>query len=120
MKNFKIFVLTVFLMTFKSNNIYAQNSCCASNHSKQCSSDSTKTLIIKVKGINCSMDLKSISTNVEKLKGVNSCKSLKMGTTSTFEVNFNPALVTEKEIHEAIENTSGCENPEEKPYKVKQ
>lgn len=82
--------------------------------------DSTKTTRIKVKGINCSMDLKTISANVEKLKGVNSCKTIKQGVTATFEVKFNPAMVSEKEIYAAIENTGGCENPDERPYKVKQ
>lgn len=82
--------------------------------------DSTKTITVKVKGISCSMDLKMISANVEKLKGVSSCKAGKMGTTSLFEVKLNPALVTEKEINTAIENTGSCENPDEKPYKIKQ
>ena len=82
--------------------------------------DSSKTVTIKVKGITCSMDLKMIAANVEKLKGVSSCKSGKMGTTSSFEVKFNPILVTEKEINKVIENTGSCENPEEKIYKIKQ
>ncbi len=82
--------------------------------------DSTKTITIKVKGINCTMDLETISVNVEKLVGVSSCKSIKMGTTSKFEVKFSPALVTKKEIDEAIENTGGCKNPNDRPYKVKQ
>ena len=82
--------------------------------------DTIKTASIKVKGITCSMDLKMISANVEKLKGVSSCKAGKQGTTTTFEVKFNPALVTEKEIYTAIEGTGSCENPDERPYKVKQ
>lgn len=82
--------------------------------------DSTKTVTIKVKGITCSMDLKMITANVEKLKGVSACKSGKMGTTSSFEVKFNPLLITEKEINSAIENTGSCESPDEKSYKIKQ
>jgi len=82
--------------------------------------DSLKTATIKVKGITCSMDLKMISANVEKLNGVSSCKSGKQGTTTTFEVKYNPSLVTEKEIFTAVESTGSCENPNEKPYKVKQ
>ena len=39
-----------------------------------------------------------ISANVEKLNGVSSCKPGKQGTTTTFDVKFNPALITEKEI----------------------
>ncbi|NQU35509.1 MAG: heavy-metal-associated domain-containing protein [Bacteroidetes bacterium] len=82
--------------------------------------DSTKTITIKVKGINCAMDLETISTNVEKLVGVSSCKSIKMGTTSKFDVKYFPSLVSKKEIDEAIENTGGCKNPNDRPYKVKQ
>lgn len=82
--------------------------------------DSLKTATIKVKGITCSMDLKMISANVEKLNGVSSCKSGKQGTTTTFEVKYNPALVNEKEIFTAVESTGSCENPDERPYKVKQ
>lgn len=81
--------------------------------------DSLITKAIKVKGITCSMDLKTISTNVEKVHGVSSCKAGSQGPTTTFEVIYNPALVTEKEIVAAIENTGGCTNPEELPYKVK-
>lgn len=82
--------------------------------------DSLKTATVKVKGITCSMDLKMISANVEKLNGVSSCKSGKQGTTTTFEVKYSPALVTEKEIFAAIESTGSCENPNERPYKIKQ
>ncbi|MBD77615.1 MAG: hypothetical protein CL840_01575 [Crocinitomicaceae bacterium] len=82
-------------------------------------SDSTLTSEVKVKGITCSNDLKTISSNVEKLKGVTSCKTLKQGATATFEVNYNPTLVSKEEIYAAIEKTGGCENPNDRPYKVK-
>lgn len=82
-------------------------------------SDSLTTVTIKVKGITCSMDVGMISTNVEKIDGVNSCKPGKTGTTTTFEVRYNPAKVSEKDIHSAIESTGSCENPNERPYKVK-
>jgi hypothetical protein len=42
-----------------------------------------------------------------------------MGPTSSFEVKYNPAQISLKAIHSAIENTGGCENPNDKPYKVK-
>lgn len=79
----------------------------------------TKTIEIKVKGVTCAMDLKTISANVEKLEGVESCKPGKKGATSTFNVTMNTALVSEKAIHAAIENTAGCKNPNDRPYKVK-
>ena len=112
MKFIKLFVLAFIVLTAATSITLAQ--------STTQKTDSTKTVTIEVKGINCSMDLKMIVANVEKIKSVSSCKAGKMGTTSSLEVKFNPALVTEKEIHTAIENTGGCENPDERPYKIKQ
>lgn len=112
MKFIKSFVLAFIVLTATTSIAFAQ--------STSQKTDSTKTVTVKVNGITCSMDLKMIVANVEKLKGVSSCKSGKMGTTSSLEVKFNPALVTEKEIHTAIENTGGCKNPDERPYKMKQ
>lgn len=72
------------------------------------SSDSLTTNTIKVKCITCSTDVKMISANVEKLNGVSSCKAGKLGPTATFEVRLNSALVTEKELFAAIEDTGGA------------
>lgn len=82
--------------------------------------DTAKLATIKVKGVTCANDLKTIADNVEKLNGVNHCKAEKPGATTRFEVKYNPALVTAKEIHAAIEATAGCKNPNDRPYKVKQ
>ena len=82
--------------------------------------DSLKTATVKVKGITCATDLKMISANVEKVKGVNSCKAGKQGPMTTFEVRYNPALATEKDIFASIENTGSCENPNDRPYRIKQ
>lgn len=76
-------------------------------------------VVLKVKGVTCAMDLKTISANVEKLEGVSTCKPLKEGAISTFQVAYNPMKVSEKDIYAAIENTEGCENPADRPYKVK-
>jgi copper chaperone CopZ len=107
----KLIVLSFVVLTASSTSAFAQNS--------PQQTDTVKNVVIKVKGINCAMDLKMISANVEKLKGVNSCKAGKMGTTSSFEVSFSPAIISEKEIFSVIENTGSCENPDERPYKVK-
>lgn len=76
-------------------------------------------ITIKVKGVTCSNDLKTLADNVKELKGVSDCKPGKMGPTSVFKITFNPALVSTKEIFKAIENTGGCSDPNERPYKVK-
>jgi copper chaperone CopZ len=81
--------------------------------------DSIKTITVKVKGVTCAGDLKTIATNVEKLSGVTQCKTGKMGATSSFDVSYNPLKVNIKDINAAIESTGGCENPNDRPYKVK-
>lgn len=43
-----------------------------------------------------------ISANVDKVKGVSSCNVGKQGTTTIFEVKYNPIFVAEKEIFAAI------------------
>ncbi|HMI79496.1 MAG TPA: hypothetical protein VK484_11935 [Ferruginibacter sp.] len=77
------------------------------------------TITIKVKGVTCSNDLKTLSDNVKELKGVSECKPGKTGPVSVFKITFNPALVSTEEIYKAIENTGGCSDPNERPYKVK-
>jgi copper chaperone CopZ len=80
-----------------------------------------QTVKLKVSGISCSGDCKDIQKVVGKLNGVSDCKQLgKPSATSVFEVTFDPAVVTEKEIRSKVEDTPGCDNPKEKPYKVKQ
>lgn len=110
-----IFVLTFIFILASTTASFAQ-----STKEEVQIEDATKTITTKVKGITCSDDLKTISANVEKLKGVSTCKAGKTGPTTTFEIAYNPALVTEKEIHAVIQDTEGCENPDDRPYKVRQ
>lgn len=112
MKFIKSLVLAFIVLIIDSNIASSQTT-------NNQSTDSLNTTVIKVKGITCTMDLKMISANVEKVSGVSSCKAIKQGTTTTFEVKYNPILVADKEIFYAIENTGSCENPDERPYKIK-
>jgi copper chaperone CopZ len=89
------------------------------NASQSSLQDDVTIINTKVKGITCSKDLKMISDSVLKLDGVKSCEASKAGPTTTFQIYFNPLLVSEKDIHVAIQNTGSCENPNERPYKVK-
>ena len=114
MKFIKSTLLALAIMTISINIAFSQSTSTTQQNV------TTTTSTIKVKGITCSKDLTMISDNVEKLKGVNSCEVAKKGATSKLKVKFNPALVTEKEIHAAIEGTGSCENPNDRPYKVKQ
>jgi copper chaperone CopZ len=78
------------------------------------------TITVKVKGLTCSNDLKTIATNVKEVKGVAECKPGKLGPTSSYRITYNPALVNRKDLVAVIENTPGCGDGDEKPYKVKQ
>ena len=92
-----------------------------SKEQPQATAQNLQTIKLKVSGITCSGDCKDIQKVVSKMNGVTSCKQVcKPTATSVFEVIFNPAIVTEKEIRKAVEDTPGCDNPDEKPYKVKQ
>lgn len=82
--------------------------------------DADTRITIKVKGITCSTDYKMIRANVEKLDGVSKFEVDKQGATSTFSISFDPEVVSDKKIYAAIEETGSCENPDERPYKVKQ
>lgn len=76
-------------------------------------------LTVKVKGVGCATDIKMIQENVEKLDGVSKCTVVKKGATTSFDVLYIADKVSEKEIHAAVEDTAGCENPNDRPYKVK-
>ena len=113
MKIIKISILFIALFMFFSNNAFSQTA-------KQSSEVViTKSIAVKVKGVGCATDIKMISENVEKLDGVFSCKTTKKGATTTFEVKMSPTKVTEKQIYAAIEDTEGCKDPKDRPYKVK-
>lgn len=113
MNLFMSFAAAIVLLTASANPVFSQTN----THQ---TTDSLTTTAVKVKGITCAMDLKMIAASVEKLTGVSSCQAGKKGTTTTFEIRYNPALVSQKEIFTAIESTGSCENPDERPYKIKQ
>lgn len=115
MKIFKITILTVFTIATTSIIGFSQTA-----ESSATTAENVKTIAVKVKGVGCEQDIKTIAANVEKLDGVISCVSPKKGTTTTFKVKMNPALVTKEAIDAAIEGTAGCSNPNARPYKVKQ
>ncbi len=113
MKFLKSFLFAVIALAASVNVAYSQTTTAVQT------TDNTKTLTVKVKGVGCPTDMKMICTNVEKLEGISSFKSITQGATTTFEAKYNPALITEKEIHAAIEGTAGCTDPDSRPYKVK-
>jgi copper chaperone CopZ len=82
-------------------------------------STSQKTITVKVTGVGCSTDVKTIGINVEKMSGVASCVAAKRGAVTRFDVSYNPDVVCEDDIYQAIQDTPGCSNPDTRPYRVK-
>ena len=105
MKSILFFVMTLLLCTAITPIVKAQTT--------------DTTITVKVKGIGCATDLKMVEANITKLEGIIECKVLKQGATTTFDVQFNTQLASSKDIYAAIEGTGGCENPDDRPYKVK-
>jgi copper chaperone CopZ len=77
------------------------------------------TITIKVKGLTCSNDLKTIAKNIKDIKGVSECKPGKLGPTSTYKITYNTTVVNRQDVVAVVENTPGCGDGDEKPYKVK-
>ncbi|OFY97555.1 MAG: hypothetical protein A3K10_07515 [Bacteroidetes bacterium RIFCSPLOWO2_12_FULL_31_6] len=77
------------------------------------------TITVKVTGIGCSSDVKSIGDRIKKLEGVIECNVGKQGTTTSYIIKYNPKVINVEELNSTIENTAGCENPNDRPYKVK-
>ena len=81
---------------------------------------SDTTITLKVKGITCPHDCTDISENVELKQGIIDCKADgKPAATTTFSVTYKTSLLTVEDIIKAIEDTPGCENPNNRPYKAK-
>ena len=84
------------------------------------STQQLQTIKLKVSGITCAGDCKDIVAVLAETKGVHLSKHLgKPTATTSFQVTFDPSVVTEKELRKIIEDTPGCESPDDRPYKVK-
>ena len=105
------FLIAVLVFTATSGDSFAQTD--------NRVTDTATTITVKVKGVTCKNDLVTLSDNIKELKGIADCKPGKMGPVSAFHITFNPKLVGTNEIYKAIENTAGCSDPKDRPYKVK-
>jgi copper chaperone CopZ len=92
----------------------------AINTKAQTSTTSSDTTItVKVKGLTCKNDLATIANVVKETKGVTAIKVGKLGATSSYKITYNAAILCRQDIVAVIENTPGCGDGDEKPYKVK-
>lgn len=116
MERYKYIVVLFVLISTTSLKTFAQNS----KETPQTKSQTLQTIKIKVTGITCKGDCKDIQESIGKLDGISTTKQIgKPAATSIFEITFNPTLVTEKQIQKSVEDTPGCDDPEKRPYKVK-
>ncbi len=78
-----------------------------------------QTIKIKVTGITCKGDCKDIQESVAKLSGVTATSQIgKPSATSVFEITFNPALVTEKQIQKSALDMGILDQTKENARKV--
>ena len=78
------------------------------------------TVDIKVTGIICGMDVPLINDRVKKETGVKDCKAVsKPGATTQFKITYNPTEISYQKVMEAVEDAPSCEDPKDRPYKVK-
>lgn len=80
----------------------------------------TTSITLKVSGVTCGHDLKTLSERLKSFNGVYNCETVgKRGVKTNFKVDYNPTVITEKDIRKAFESTPGCSDPNDLPYKVK-
>lgn len=113
MKSILTIALGLLFFVFPPSNVWAQAEAGTIAETK------SKTITVKVKGVGCSKDVKSIALSVKKLSGVTSCDVGKKGATTSYNVTYDPSAVSQNQIESAIEETPGCKNPNDRPYKVK-
>lgn len=77
------------------------------------------TITVKVTGVGCSNDIRTIGQQVERIEGVTTCEVEKRGATTRFAVTFDPKVASTDDIYAAIEDTPGCKNPNDRPYRVR-
>lgn len=92
----------------------------AVNSAKAQANDTLKTATIKIKGISCTMDLPIIKKKLVNEEGIDDVAYSEVKSEAVFfTVKYHTAIISEKQIRTTIENAPSCDDPSEKPYKVK-
>ncbi len=114
----KRFAYLIVVSTISLTATYAQTSNGSNTETTQ--QQEKATIKLKVSGVTCGHDLKTLSERVKAKDGVYNCETVgKRGVKTSFSIEYNPAVITEKEIRDTFESTPGCTDPNELPYKVK-
>ncbi|MEM1215249.1 MAG: heavy-metal-associated domain-containing protein [Bacteroidota bacterium] len=117
MKLLLITMLMSVLCCLAPSRLSAQNTTAATEAPTAVSMVQTTT--VRVKGVSCSTDIKTIKNKVSEVKGIISCETIKRGAITHFEVKYYPSIVSLDTIHQAVEQTPGCKGPDDLPYRVK-
>lgn len=114
----KRFAYLVVACTISVTATFAQTS--NVNNTETTQQQEKETVVLKVSGVTCGHDLKTLSERLKAVDGVYNCETVgKRGVKTSFSVEYNPGVITEKDIRSAFESTPGCTDPNELPYKVK-
>ena len=116
MKYFIAICLSLGLVLSLSNTASAQ---ATATTIANAASTTVQSLTVKVTGVGCSTDIRTIRSEVAKLDGVSACEVAKRGAVTRFVVQFDAAIICEEDIYRAVEDTPGCKNPNDRPYRVK-
>lgn len=83
-------------------------------------SDSLKTVTIKVANLHCNNDMPTIKRRLQNQDGVEEISFTEIdGDKSTFTISYHSSTTNQDKIEKAIESTPGCDDADSRPYKVK-
>lgn len=83
------------------------------------SADTLKSFTFEVKNLHCDGDMPAIQKNLLNQEGIDEVSFTKRKKqASVFTVLFHTAATRPEQIKAAVENTAGCDAPDEKPYRV--
>ncbi|MBC7555123.1 MAG: heavy-metal-associated domain-containing protein [Taibaiella sp.] len=84
------------------------------------SPDSVKKAIIKVVNLHCNNDMPTIKKQLLNQDGIDEVLFTDIsGTLSTFTVSYHSSVINQEQIEKSIEGTPGCDDKNERPYKVR-
>ena len=82
--------------------------------------DTLKTITLEVGNLHCDGDMPTIQKNLLNQEGIDEVSfTARKKQAATFTVTFHTAANSPNGIKSAVENTPGCDAPDEKPYRVK-
>ena len=92
---------------------------CFISQAKAQSTDTLKSMTLKIGNLTCDGDMPTIQKNLLNQDGIDEVMfTSRKKEASTFTVLFHSAATDADNIKLAVENTPGCDDPDEKPYRV--